>query len=226
MSIETEITRLQNAKADIKNAIESKGVTVGDGLIDTYAEKINEIKSGDNHYDEFWDNFQRNGTRTNYYYAFYSGASDEPNWNDSNYKPKYPIAPTNAGYMYMYSNISEYIEVDLTNCSNCTATLHTCSSLKKAKVKVSTSTGTTSVQNMFRACEALTDLEFEGVWGTNGLSLQWSPLTTESLHSFAESLADKSADTGTWKITLGSDNISRASADDLSLIESKGWQYL
>lgn len=46
MSIETEIQRLQTAKADIKTAIEEKGVEVGDGLIDTYAEKIAEISSG------------------------------------------------------------------------------------------------------------------------------------------------------------------------------------
>ena len=39
MSIATEIQRLQTAKADIRTAIEEKGVEVGDGLIDTYAEK-------------------------------------------------------------------------------------------------------------------------------------------------------------------------------------------
>lgn len=46
MSISTEIQRLQTAKADIKAAIENKGVTVGDGTIDTYADKINEISGG------------------------------------------------------------------------------------------------------------------------------------------------------------------------------------
>ena len=47
MSIDNEILRLRTAKADIKTAIENKGVTVGDGTIDTYAEKINEISGGD-----------------------------------------------------------------------------------------------------------------------------------------------------------------------------------
>ena len=46
MSIATQIERLQTAKADIKAAIENKGVTVGDGTIDTYAEKISEISGG------------------------------------------------------------------------------------------------------------------------------------------------------------------------------------
>lgn len=46
MSIATEIQRLQQAKADIKAAIEEKGVEVGDGTIDTFASKIAEITGG------------------------------------------------------------------------------------------------------------------------------------------------------------------------------------
>ena len=45
MSIADEITRLQNAKTSIKTSIENKGVIVGDGTIDTYASKINEIST-------------------------------------------------------------------------------------------------------------------------------------------------------------------------------------
>lgn len=46
MSISNEIERLQNAKASIKTAIENKGVEVGEGLIDSYASKIDEIQVG------------------------------------------------------------------------------------------------------------------------------------------------------------------------------------
>ena len=46
MSIANEIQRLQSAKADIKSAIEQKGVTVGDGTIDTYAGFISLISGG------------------------------------------------------------------------------------------------------------------------------------------------------------------------------------
>lgn len=46
MSIANEIRRLQTAKADIKAAIEGKGVTVGDETIDTYSELISRIKGG------------------------------------------------------------------------------------------------------------------------------------------------------------------------------------
>ena len=46
MSIATEIQRLETAKSDIKTAIEEKGVEVGDGTIDTFADKIREITVG------------------------------------------------------------------------------------------------------------------------------------------------------------------------------------
>ena len=46
MSIYSEITRVKNAKAAIKAAVAAKGVDVGDGKLDTYAEKINQIQQG------------------------------------------------------------------------------------------------------------------------------------------------------------------------------------
>lgn len=47
MSIATEITRLQTAKADLKTAIEGKGVTVPTAtLIDGYADLVDAIQTG------------------------------------------------------------------------------------------------------------------------------------------------------------------------------------
>lgn len=46
MSIATDITRITNAKTAIKAAIEEKGVSVGDGKIDSFAEKIAQIATG------------------------------------------------------------------------------------------------------------------------------------------------------------------------------------
>ena len=52
MSIATEITRLQNAKAALKSSIEAKGVTVPqDAKIDTYAELIDSIPTGGGEYE-------------------------------------------------------------------------------------------------------------------------------------------------------------------------------
>lgn len=47
MSVTSEITRLQNAKADLKTAIESKGVTVpSDTKLDGYADLVDSIEQG------------------------------------------------------------------------------------------------------------------------------------------------------------------------------------
>ena len=47
MSIASEITRLQQAKADIKTAIENKGVTVpSDATLDDYADLVDSISGG------------------------------------------------------------------------------------------------------------------------------------------------------------------------------------
>lgn len=63
MSIATEIERLNSAKASIKASIENKGVEVGDGTLDTYASKIDEIQVGG-------DDFEI----TDCSYLFYTGA--------------------------------------------------------------------------------------------------------------------------------------------------------
>ena len=47
MSIASEISRLQSAKADIKTAIEAKGVTVpSNATIDTYDTYVSQISGG------------------------------------------------------------------------------------------------------------------------------------------------------------------------------------
>ena len=52
MSIATEITRLQTAKADLKTAIEGKGVTVPSATkIDGYADLVDAIQSAYNRID-------------------------------------------------------------------------------------------------------------------------------------------------------------------------------
>lgn len=55
MSIATEISRLQQAKADIKTAIEGKGVTVpSDATLDDYADLVDSISGGGGGVD--WEN--------------------------------------------------------------------------------------------------------------------------------------------------------------------------
>ena len=56
-------------------------------------------KGRDDQWNENWDEFQQNGNRTDYRWAF-SGTR----WNDVNFKPKYDIVPTNAGELFHNKN--------------------------------------------------------------------------------------------------------------------------
>lgn len=84
-------------------------------------------------YDAFWDAFQRNGTRSNYYVAFYSANAREPFWTDKNFKPKYPISPTNAQNMLSCSSVSgdlrEKADIDFSKATNVNAAISYCSNL-------------------------------------------------------------------------------------------------
>lgn len=62
-----------------------------------YSEGI--VQGRQEQYDEFWDVFQENGNRQNYYMAFQS--SGHASWDDRNFKPKYDIRPiTTAQYLF------------------------------------------------------------------------------------------------------------------------------
>lgn len=44
---------------------------------------------------EFWDSYQNNGNRTDYYWAFVGDG-----WNDTTFKPKYDLRPVDSGEMF------------------------------------------------------------------------------------------------------------------------------
>lgn len=87
-----------------------------------------------------------------------------------------------------------------------------------------------SFSSAFNGCSALENIKFVGTGklATNGLNLQWSPLTTDSLKSLIACLKDYSADTsGTiWKVTVGSDNYNKLDENDKANILKKGWQFV
>lgn len=91
----------------IADAIRSKTGKTGTLNLDQIKTGINEVyqcgkKSA---YDEFWDAFQKNGTRTNYVGAFGS------QWTPELFKPKYSIRPTNAYFMF-FNNAGEKLFIE------------------------------------------------------------------------------------------------------------------
>ena len=187
MSIATEIQRIQTAKADIKTAIENKGVEVGDGKIDTYAEKINQISGGggDNHYDTFWDNFQANGARQNYSYAFYGST-----WNGTIYKPKHSFeSATSATSMFQASKMTKLGRIEMPKVTSFQNACQWQSALTEIET-LKLSDECASFGNAFQGCSALVSITFESTISAN-INFQYSTLLTKaSIENIVGHLSD------------------------------------
>jgi hypothetical protein len=60
-------------------------------------------------YDRFWDNYQENGKRVDYVFAFGGVA-----WKKETFQPKYDIKPTDAGDMFYRFNLkSSQVAIDM-----------------------------------------------------------------------------------------------------------------
>lgn len=102
MSVQSEITRLQNAKAAIKTAIEGKGVTVPDGtLLDGMASLIESIEAGGGKIAR--GEFTLSEDVRNYTVQHNLGVT--PNFAVLSYEFSYGTSTQNRGYAcYAYSN--------------------------------------------------------------------------------------------------------------------------
>lgn len=186
----------------------------------TKAEVENLIETTDTHYVAFWDSYQQNGTRTDYNYAFYNVG-----WNPETYKPAYEVKPTTANYAYMYSTIEEIELLNLSECSGCTGTFSNAKQLQKIK-RLVMGDKISNINNMFRACEELIEIGFEGTFKKSGLTLQYSAkLNRESILKLFEILADVSGTGTEYSLTLGEDLKAAAgiTAADEQIATQKGW---
>lgn len=200
-------------------------------------------------YDEFWDSFQDNGNRTNYNSAF-RGTNPRVNggWNDTTFKPKYPMCPTNSGSMFYYSNITniENTAIDFSNSTNfsymfqgspviyigvmdvtsCTELDHTFFGgfyIKRIRKMIVNENNVFAYT--FRSCSRLSEIEFEGVIG-NDIAFGDSPLTLESARSIINALYDYSGTSTTHTLTLSTKTKALLSDGDKAAISQKGWSLL
>ena len=137
-------------------------------------------------YDAFWDAFQQNGDRTNYYMAF-------PYWEDACYNPKYPFGSSEKGaipnMMFDSAKITD-TKVDIfVRGSTVGSMFRACSNLKTVKRLVLAET-ITNYGNFATNCTSLRNLNVEGVINGN-IDLHWSPLEKESVESVVRALSDK-----------------------------------
>lgn len=139
-----------------------------------------------NDYDEFWDNFQRNGTRLHYAYAFaYEG------WNDTIYNPKYPITVNNTngiGNMFVWNQkiTDTKVSISVTNAPMNSAFANT----NIEKIPSLEVNGVTNFNNAFQNTKKLKELNLSGVIDINGFDIHWSTeLTAKSLYSIINALS-------------------------------------
>ena len=222
MSIATEIQRLQTAKADIKTAIENKGVEVGNGTIDTYAEKISEISAGGIYYDTFWDIFQDYGNRRTYQECFRRG------WSDDNYNPKYPIVTDSSGNINAYdifiynSNITDTkVDIDISQSKTTRTMFLSCTNLVTIR-KIITSENVTSYDRNFSNCTKLENITFEGVIGCNISFVHSSKLSDASVQSIIDHLADLTGQ-ATQTLTFHKEVGAKLTDTQKATITAKNW---
>ncbi len=180
---------------------------------------------GDNYYDTFWDEYQQNGNRADYY-----GAFSRYGWNDVTFKPKYDIVPTNAHDMFLQCKITDLekamgdkkfdfskMQVGTSVFNGSTITVipelnysgnswfRSCSALETIRKIISTEN--TDYTNAFVGCSKLANITFEGVIGNDISFISSSLLSVESINNIIACLKDltgQTAKTLTFHNTVGS----------------------
>jgi hypothetical protein len=166
-------------------------------------------------YNAFWDAFQQNGKRNDYFSGF-AGAG----WNDNTFKPKYDIAPngmaqslfhysqiadlkgicercgvvldlslaTNTNQLFYSSSVVHLPKIDLSN-SQAYRTFYGCTQLKIIDELILSPTLNLDIEAFYN-CGELTEIRF-GNTITKSIDIHWSKkLSMMSLKSIVESLSD------------------------------------
>ena len=136
-------------------------------------------------YDEFWDNFQENGKKIHYAYAFsFAG------WNDNIYNPKYPIIVNNVNgiaNMFFWNRGITDTKVHISNTGTMIAAFANSFIERIPSLEVN---GVTDYSSAFLNCDRLKVLNLSGVIDINGFDIHWSTgLTADSLYSIIQALS-------------------------------------
>jgi len=166
-------------------------------------------------YDEFWDNYQKNGEK-GYYVRAFQGSR----WTDITFNPKYDILASNLqACFHSNSQITRIpVLVDVSTSSNMSQAFYGCSALTQLRLKVSEDTPFAS--NTFQACYALTDLSLEGTVGQSLDLSDCSQLSETTLANIVDNLATVSVAT---TLTLHAAAKKKLTDSQKAIIEEKGW---
>ena len=209
--------------------------------------EISGIETGDKHYDAFWDNYQQNGERKDYRYAFAGYA-----WNGDILKPKYSMSPVNARGMFTQNQITDLFSIlknngitldfsqaiyaqscfdscaieelgilDFSSCTNMTSTFSSCMTAKIEMIVFPEKIGNYS--SCFTAANKLTNLTAAGIIAVS-INFQWSPLSVESMRSIILCLKNYAGTDNANKYTVKfSDNCWAALEADSTAPDGGTW---
>jgi len=199
-------------------------------------------------YDKFWDNFQGNGEKKGYNYAFYGYG-----WNDQNFRPKYDIKPTDfaqafngchitdlaailtdsgvtldtsgtGGFSYSFYNsrLTHLPVISTVGAGKISYTFYQMLSLHTIDKVIFKDDGSQTFEYAFY-CPALVNLTVEGVIGSNPSFGLCTKLSVDSLMSIINALKDYSGAGTTKTLSLGAANLGKLSAEQKQLATEKGW---
>lgn len=181
------------------------------------SEKIAGISSDD--YDAFWDSYQQNGQRVNYYQRFV-----QDGWNDNTFRPKYPITckegSTNARSVFYNSRMTGIpVPVIITGVP-ARETFGQCTKLETISRLVLEDV--TDCTGMFTGCTQLQNLNVEGSIDVNFNLAAAEKLSEKSVELVLKCLKDLQDQT-TQTLTLHNTVGSRLSDEQKAAITAKNW---
>ena len=187
--LEQNIDQVNADFQGIKTKIIECGVSVpyGTKTADYGAKVVEVYEAGKkSEYDTFWDNYQQNGTLTNYNYAF-----SRKSWSDENYKPKYPFLIEYCGGMFEGSGITDTllpIDFSAVKATVLSWTFASCSKLKTIRTLTVKSSNTFS--GTFNGCTALENITFDGSIGNDISFAECNKMSQASFYSIRDHLSD------------------------------------
>ena len=197
MTIASEITRLNNAKAAIKQSLANKGVEVSDSaLLDEYPALIDSIEVGSGDDKSVWDIITNNGKRMEYLFYRCSDVLtlDVSNWDTSqatNMKHMFYLCRnlmqvdvsnfntgnvTNMNSMFYYCDTLKSLDVsnwDTSNVTNMSSMFNYCSNFTTLDLSNFNTGKVTSMSNMFSSCSKLTFLNISN-WDMTKITATYS----------------------------------------------------
>lgn len=191
MNLQENINQVNSDFQKIKSAIVESGIPVEDGTpTSELGEKIKDIYDAGKQaeQDRFWNSFQQNGNRRNYYYAFaYAG------FRDDTFNPKYPIICDGDFGATSLFNGSEGKEITDTKVPieiiiHGNATFYGCNKLKTIRKLIVHET-TTFTTNFIAGTNGLENIIIEGTIGNDFIINTSKVLTKASIISVINALS-------------------------------------